>query len=143
MVFELPGANKAEDAGFGAALGLLRLGDVAAVPGFIGEDDNEDEVEGTHPEDEPKDGTPGAGTGNDEVAEERAAVGGDEEQPGPEADLAGMFVKEEHVFDEAEANDLAGGQSETHHGAESIEGVEVVGHSAAECEESASDLCPE
>ena len=127
MVFDLPGAEEAEKAGFGAAFGLCRLGDVAAVPGFVGKEDNEDEVEEADAEDEPEDGAPGARAGDDEVAEEGAAVRGDEEEPGPQADLARVFVEEKHVFDEAEAYDLARGQCEAHHGAEAVEGVEVVG----------------
>ena len=49
----------------------------------------------------------------DEVAEERAAHRGKDEDGIPDANLAGMLVEAEHVFDEGKADGLSDALCET------------------------------
>ena len=138
---DLPDADQAQQPR--PARRLVRHRDVAPVPALVGEADDEDEVDAADGEDEPEDDAPLPRAGDDEVAEEGPAVGGEQEERGPQPDLARVLVEEEHVFDVGEANGLAGCEGESHHRAEAVEGGEVGGQGAAEGEERAGDLGPE
>ena len=125
--FELGGAEEAGGARAGRGLG--GGGDGAVVVGFLEEEGDEEQREDVHGEVHPEGDGPGLG-GEHERGEEGPGVGRDDDEGGPDVDLARALVEEEDVLDEHEAAGLRDGRGEAVEDARGREGVEAGGAGA-------------
>ena len=85
---------------------LLLKRDCAIVVRLVCNDQDEDEIRKAHSCHEPHHRTPFPGSSNDEVCEEGAEVGRENEDCYPDADLTRMLMEIEHIFDACKTNDL-------------------------------------
>ena len=123
--------------------GLLGNWNVAPVPSLVEKKADEEEVKTTDAEDKPVYVPPGASAREDEVRKQRTEIGRGKEDGGPDANLPGLFVEEEHVVNESQARGLPYGEGESLHRLHAVKDTEAGRPRTAQAEHGAGEENPE
>lgn len=141
MVLDLPGPQKSEEPA--ASVWLFLDGYVSSVPRLVDKEDDEAESESVVGQGEPERTLPTGGVGDNEAPAHGPQGRRGEVQEEPDADLAGVFVVEEDIFDVGENRDVAGGDEGALQGPQHVESRIVVREADPERQQRSDERRPE